>query len=171
MDIVLVECHPLVVFLEPISKIQLDNSRMLNYLYSYHERENKVLDTMMFAQIIENAKSVDTTLWRDTELSNVIVVKNRNEWVSKKKVIQKLHLTEKKQIKFYKKQINSFNSTDSFNRNIHYFSKPVFDNSNKFAVIQWDNGHSGLGGGGGVILFNFDGNSWKKTGVIMDWRY
>ena len=47
--------------------------------------------------------------------------------------------------------INYFNSVDTTDKNIYYYSRPVFDNLKQFAIVQWDNGHSGLGGGGGMF--------------------
>ena len=161
----------LIVYSKPITKIQLDKTDMWNYFYFHRDYANKVLDTIMFAQIIENSKSVDTTLWQDTELKSLIVTSSREETISKKKAFQKLQLTDKSQIKLYKKQINRYNSTDSYNRNLYYFSRPVFDNSKEYAIIQWDNAHSGLGGGGGIVLYHLQGDTWKEVGIIMNWKY
>jgi hypothetical protein len=171
LDTALKRNAALFVYSKPITKIQLDKTDMWNYFYFHHDYANKVLDTIMFAQIIENSKSVDTTLWRETELKSFIVVSNREETISKKKAFQKLQLTDKNQIKLYKKKINRFNSTDSYNRNLYYFSRPVFDNSIEYAIVQWDNAHSGLGGGGGIILYHFQGDKWKEVGIIMNWKY
>ncbi len=161
----------LIVYSKPITKIQLHKTDMWNYFYYHRDYANKVLDTVMFAQIIENSKSVDTTLWQDTELKSLIVTSNREETISKKKAFQKLQLTDKSQIKLCKKQINRYNSTDSYNRNLYYFSRPVFDNSKEYAIVQWDNAHSGLGGGGGITLYHLQGDTWKEVGIIMDWKY
>jgi len=131
----------------------------------------KVLDTTMFAEIIENSTSVDTSLWKDTELKSFVVVSNRDEIVSKKNTIQKLELTDKSQIKFYKRQIDHYNSTESYNRDLYYFSRPVFDKSKEYAIVQWDNAHGGLGGGGGIILYHLQGDTWTYVGIIMNWKY
>jgi hypothetical protein len=161
----------LIVCSKPITKIQLDKSEMWNYFYFHRDYANKVLDTVMFAQIIENSKSVDTTFWEDTELKTLVLTNNREEQISKKKAFQKLQLTDKSQIKLCKKQINSYNSTDSYNRNLYYFSRPVFDNSKQYAIVQWDNAHSGLGGGGGIVLYHLQSDTWKEVGIIMNWKY
>jgi hypothetical protein len=161
----------LIVCSKPIAKIQLDKSEMWNYFYFHRDYDNKVLDTVMFAQIIKNSKSVDTTFWEDTELKTLVLTNNREEQISKKKAFQKLQLTDKSQIKLCKKQINCYNSTDSYNRNLYYFSRPVFDNSKQYAIVQWDNAHSGLGGGGGIVLYHFQSDTWKEVGIIMNWKY
>lgn len=156
---------------KPMKKIQLDPTDMSTYFYFHRDYANKVLDTIMFAEIIENSKSVDTTLWKDTELKSFIVVSNKEKTITKKKVLQKLQLTDKSKIKIYKKQINRYNSTDSYNKNLYYFSRPVFDKSKEYAIVQWDNAHSGLGGGGGIILYHLQGDTWKQVGIIMNWKY
>jgi hypothetical protein len=161
----------LIVNSKPMTKIQLDKTNMWDYFYFHRTNVNKPLDTIMFAQIIKNSKSADTTLWQGTELKSFILVSNRKEIISKKKAFQKLHLINKSQLKLYKQQINSYNSTDSYNRNLYYFSRPIFDDSKEFAIIQWDNAHSGLGGGGGINLYHLQNNTWKKVGIIMSWQY
>lgn len=171
LDTALSRHGALVIYSKPISKIQLDKTDIQEYFYFHRDYANKVLDTIMFAQIIENSKSADTAFWQDKELKSFIVVANKEEMISKKKVFRKLQLTDKKQIKLYKYQINRYNSSDSYNRNLYYFSRPVFDNSKKYAIVQWDNAHSGLGGGGGVTLYHLQGSTWKEVGIIMNWKY
>jgi hypothetical protein len=48
----------------------------------------------------------------------------------------------------------------------------VFDNSKTFAIVEWDNGHSYLGGGGSIILYKLQiDNTWKEFGIVRNWRY
>lgn len=156
---------------KPINHLRLDNDDMRMYVENLRDWSNQHLDTAMFSQIILNAKVLDSTLWKDIEIPFALLVNDRDETVTKKYAIQKFSLTDKKQIKFYSKQINQFNSTEAYDRNISYFSRPVFDNSKIFAVVQWDNGHSRLGGGGGIILYQLYGDIWKEVGIINNWRY
>jgi hypothetical protein len=125
----------------------------------------------MFSQIIQNSIAADTTLWTDNELPKFILINERAETVSKKYVVQKFKLTDKKQIKHFTKYVNKFNSTDILDRVICYYSRPIFDNSKTFAIVQWDNGHSYLDGGGGIILYQLQGDTWKELGTILNWRY
>jgi hypothetical protein len=105
-------------------------------------------------------------------LQSFLLVNKRHENVSKKYALQKLGLTNTKRIKFYKKQINKFNSAEITDRNLSYFSRPVFDNSKTFAIVQWDNGHSYLGGGGEIILYHLQSDkTWTEFGVINNWKY
>ncbi len=156
---------------KPLKIKRLDKKEMWYYSENVREYSNQKLDTVMFAQIIQNSTTADTTLWLDTELPNYLLVNDRDETVSKKYLIQKCKLTDKKQIRHFSKYVNKFNSTDISDRVICYYSRPVFDNTKTFAIVQWDNGHSGLGGGGGIILYHFQGDIWKELGIIMNWRY
>ena len=162
----------LFVHSKPLKVKRLDPREMWEYVEYIKERSNQNLDTVMFLQIIYNSNLVDTTLWTDKELTSVLLVNERDETVSKKYALQKFGLTDDKKIKFYKKQVNKFNSTETPDRDLCYFSRPVFDNSKTFAIVQWDNGHSYLGGGGGIILYQLQGDkTWKEFGIIENWRY
>jgi hypothetical protein len=66
---------------------------------------------------------------------------------------------------------SGYNSADPYNRNLFYFSRPVFDKSRKHAVVQWDNAQSGLGGGGGIVLYQLQGDTWRELGTILNWKY
>ncbi|ULQ55206.1 hypothetical protein KJS94_11190 [Flavihumibacter rivuli] len=162
----------LFVHSKPIKINSLELKEMWWYFENIKERSNQILDTVMFSQIIHNSKFADITLWTDKELPDVLLVNERSESVSKKYALKKLELADNKQIKYYAKLINKFNSTETNDRDLYYFSRPVFDNSKTFAIIQWDNGHSYLGGGGGIILYQLQSdNTWKEFGIINSWRY
>ena len=157
---------------KPLKITQLDRKEMWYYFENLRDYSNQKLDTIMFSQIIQNAKAMDTTLWTDNELPTLILVNERAETVSKKYIIQKFKLTDKKQINHFSKYVNKFNSTEVSDRVICYYSRPVFDNSKTFAIVQWGNGHSYLGGGGCIILYKLQSdNTWKDFGVILNWRY
>lgn len=155
----------------PISHILLDNSEMWEYSDFIQNRYNHFLDTLQFSQIIKNSKRVDTTLWTENEIHNKILINERAEFVKPKTGIGKLGVKDKKGIKFYKKIISEFNSLDKDDRNIYYYSRPVFDDSKSFAIIQRDNGHSGLGGGGSICLYQFIKNRWIEVGLVRLWKY
>ncbi|MBI5858628.1 MAG: hypothetical protein HZB42_13400 [Sphingobacteriales bacterium] len=156
---------------KPIKDLRLDPDDMWQYHDFHGDYTGGDLDTVMLLQIIKNSKTIDTTDWRDKELPKYVLVNSRGETVLKKHALKKLAFTDKERIKFYKKQINQFNLTDTYHRNLYYFSRPVFDNSQTYAIVQWDNGHSGLGDGGGIVLYHFQDDIWKEVGTIMNWKY
>lgn len=157
---------------KPLKITRLNPKEMWYYFENLRDYSNEKLDTIMFSQIIQNAEAADTTLWTNNELPYFILVSERAETVSKKYVIQKFKLTDKKQIRHFTKYVNSFNSTEISDRVICYYSRPVFDNSKTYAIVQWDNGHSYLGGGGGIMLYQLQSDkTWKEYGVVLNWRY
>jgi|SRR5688572_10622748 len=162
----------LFVHSKPLTPSRLDSKEMRYYFENVQDYSNQRLDTAMFSQIIQNATTADTTIWSDNEVPNFLLLNERGETVAKKYPIQKFNVTDKKQIRHFTKYVNKFNSTDISDRVICYFSRPVFDNSKTFAIVQWDNGHSYLGGGGGIILYRLQSDkTWKEFGTILSWRY
>lgn len=157
---------------KPLIVTKLDRREMWYYFENVVEYSNRKLDTVMFAQIIQNVKNGDTAIWTDNELPNFFLVKERDETISKKYALQKMRFTSAKQMRVVKKQVRIFNSTQMPDRNIFYFSRPVFDDSKTFAIVEWDNGHSYLFGGGGIVLYQLQSdNTWKESGVILNWSY
>jgi len=157
---------------KPLKITRLDPKEMWYYFENARDYSNQKLDTVMFYQIIQNAMTADTSFWTDNELPNFLLLNERGETVSKKYPIQKFKLTDKKEIRYFTKYVNKFNSTEISDRVICYYSRPVFDNSKKFAVVQWDNGHSYLGGGGGITLYQLQSDkTWREFATILTWRY
>ena len=156
---------------EPIKEIRVclaDTTDYINYLSDvYHCK----LDNKIMSQLIENRKNVDTSYWSDKELEESILLNTRDEYINIKDVLIKLKITDKKKIKLYRKIVNDFNNTTSWDKDIYYISRPVFDNTNQFAIIQYDNGHSGLGGGGSIALFHLEEGKWREIGLIEHWKY
>jgi hypothetical protein len=136
---------------KPIIDFHLERNDLANYFLEYKKRYGKALDTSALAEIIQNSKKTDSSQWNDSQLSKVVLVNKRDVNISIKKAIQKLQLADRKEIKFYSRQIVLYNSTRNFDRNIFLLSKPLYNNLRNFAIIQWDNGHGGLGGGGGIV--------------------
>lgn len=157
---------------KPLIINRLDPNEMWYYIENVRNYSNQKLDTVVFSQIIHNSRIPDTTLWSDIELPNFLLINSRYENVSKKYMLQKYNLKGKKQTRHFLKYVNKFNSTDASDRIISYYSRPVFDNTKTFAIVEWDNGHNHLAGGGGIILYQLHSdNKWKEFGIILNWRY
>jgi transposase-like protein len=161
----------LFVSIHPPGIAKLSMNDTTSYIETLNESSQHTLDSKILLEIIQNSKHPDTTIWTDVEIKNSILLKNRDDLVSLNQVARKFNLVDKKQIKFYRKQINEFNNLSSSDKNIFYLSRPVFDNSKKYAVVYFDNGHGGLGGGGRIILLSFHNDTWRQIGNIARWRY
>jgi hypothetical protein len=155
---------------KPILKIRIDEKDIRDN-YDDLKEVYKDVDTSTLFQIIENSKNIDTTSWTDDELSKFILIQNREQGVEFKYVVHKLNLTNKKELRYYREEINYFNSADPADKNIYYYSRPVFDNSKQFAIVQWDNRHSGFGGGGEIKLYKLTSDTWRELGIVRKWRY
>ncbi len=171
LDTALTGHSTLFVYSKPTSDLQLDTNELWFYSQNLKDYSHQILDITMFLQIIQNARNADTAIWKDSELPFALLVNNSDENVSRQYAVQKFSLATKKQIRFYSKQVNQFNSTEAFNKNITSFSRPVFDNTKQFAIIKCDNGHGGLGGGGNITLYYVQGDTWKELGIIKSWRH
>ncbi|HTQ65768.1 MAG TPA: hypothetical protein VMI12_13285 [Puia sp.] len=171
LDTAITTTNSIYVSASPIKTIRLNRSEMWDYYNNYIEDSKQMLDTIMFAQIIQNSKQPDTSPWKDSELEKMILVKSREEPVDVSYVAFKFNIKDNKQLKNYRKMIDGFNSLNSADKNIYSYSRPVFDNSKQFAIVQWDNGNGKSAGGGGIILFQLSGDSWEELGSVLTWKY
>lgn len=163
--------HALVVASQVTKNINLDSNKMRQYYDTYFEHSGNVLDTVMFSEIIRNASAPDTSAWQDDELKGVLMVQRPSEKIPKDYVIEKLNLAGKKQLRYYTRYVNRYNETNADDRSIYYFSRPVYSNSAKFAIIQWDNTQGLFAGAGGIDLYRLEGHEWKNTGTVTSWNY
>lgn len=160
-----------IVDMRPFSRFDFDLPGMKWYKGNYEYNTNKKLDTIMFAQIIKNAANADTTLWKQEELNKFVLVSAKDEKLSKEDVLRKLDFTDASQISELERLVNQYNALTAYYKNIYHFSRPVFDDSKRFAIVQWDNGHAGRSGGGEMDLYELIGDSWIKSGNILHWVY
>ena len=154
-----------------VKNVPLNNSRLYmddtteykNYLSEVFQQ---TIDTKYLVEIIQNSKFVDTSIWLDTELPNVILTEGYNKPIEFAYVSNKFKPTDKKQTKYYRKLITDFNS-DFVRRKFYYMSRPVFDNSKKFAVVTISNSFEG----GMLTLYKKVDDTWHKLGNINRWKY
>lgn len=161
----------LIVCSTPLKSIEFDGKDMYSYFSYYQNWSHKTLDTIMVANIFRNARSIDTSEWTPAELHSYIIVENRNETIYAGKALRKLQLANKGQRRLARQKIRDYNQAGIHDRNIFYFSRPVFDDSGKFAIVRWDNGHGGLGGGGAILLYQLQEDGWNLAGKLMSWMY
>lgn len=74
----------------------------------------------------------------------------------------------KKRSLIIKKLIHHFNNASIVERFVYSYSRPVFDDSKKYAIIQWDL----IPEGGGIDLYHLNDNGiWETSGNIVIWKY
>jgi len=118
LDTVTSRTAQLFVYVKPINKIRLD---MEDLRINYDDLRDllKVIDTTILFQIVDRSKNIDTLNWTDAEFDKSILIQDRNEKVRLSYVIRKFNLTEKKIIRYYKRQVNQFNSLDPADKVIY----------------------------------------------------
>ena len=158
--------NPHFVYHKPIGKIKLDEND-LKYYYDELTSNNVLIDSVILKQIIQNSSNVDTALWLDNEFSNYFIVNDLEKKITK--ICQKKF--GDKRSKLINNEIKVYNNLLPSSRNIYHISRPVYDNSKKYAVVQWDNAHGGLGGGGGIIFMEYKNSSWIYVALISEWKY
>lgn len=171
LDTAFSEVAFMVVRSQPLKKDDLRLIRTSDFTNRYQRCTGSSPDTNIFLQIIHNNALRDTTPWTERELATVIPVSGRAQKIRAKQVLQKLAVTDKEQLKSYKIKIKNYNKTAPANRNIYYVSKPVFDDRKRFAIMQFQNVYSGLGGGGEIALYERTGANWKKVCTLSEWTH
>ena len=161
----------LVISAYPVKKINLNLSDTFIYRDNLKYEYNYNIDSALLNELINNSKNTDTTKWTDSDLKNFVLVEKSDDYINAKNIIKKFSLTDKAQIKKVKRQIADFNDSHPFNRNIYYFSRPVFDKTKTYAIISHGNGNKGLMGRDYISLFHYDGNTWTNIGVMTRWIY
>jgi hypothetical protein len=155
----------------PVKKINLNLSDTFLYRDFLKYEYNYNIDSALLNELINNSKNPDTTKWTDIDLKNFVLVETSDDYIKPKDIIKKFSLTDKAQIKKVKRQIANFNDRHPFNRNIYYFSRPVFDKTKTYAIISHGNGNKGVMGRDYISLFHYDGNTWTNIGVVTRWIY
>jgi hypothetical protein len=122
-------------------------------------------------QLIKNSNKADTTYWTDKELPQFVIVRGKYESLDFQLALTKFPKADSFFIKRLSSQIERFNKTQPLDRVVYHYSRPVFDNSKQYAVVQYDNGHSMLMGGGGIKLYHLEQGVWKELALLVRWSY
>jgi len=155
----------------PVKKINLNLSDTFLYRDYLKYEYNYNIDEALLIDLINNSKNPDTTKWSESDFKDFVLVETPDDYINPKSIIKKFDLTDKSQIKKLKRQIADFNDSHPFNKNIYYFSRPVFDKTKRYAIISHGNGNKGLMGRDYISLFHYNGYTWTKIGVVTRWIY
>lgn len=139
--------------------------------YGYRPFEKAGVSVKALREMLANSQQVDTTEWTLQELGNVVLIEQRNSYLRAQQVLAKLTLTNETEIKDYRKRIHHFNNTNPADRYIYLVSRPVFDNSGRYAAVLESHGASGLSGGGSLLVFEKKQDGWYQIGIPKRWAY
>ncbi len=151
--------------------VGLNKDRIFLYNEWLFEQKHIRLPDSVYFQLISNSKRIDTSHWTDRELPSFIIVKGKYALVDSQYVLTKFISFDSNKTQRLLSQVATYNKTEPQNRRVYFFSRPVFDNSRSYAVVQYDNGHSWLMGGGGIKLYHFEQGNWKELALLVRWSY
>ncbi|MFL9485401.1 hypothetical protein ACI6Q2_21645 [Chitinophagaceae bacterium LWZ2-11] len=161
----------LFISINPIKKINLklsDTTYYREYLKTEYEYN---IDNGLLSELIQKSSNIDTALWTEAEMKNFLLIKNVESLINTKDAVKKISITDKIEIKKLKKRITDYNDSRPSTENIYFFSRPIFDNTNTFAIISHGTGNKAAEGKDYISLFGFNGSCWVKLGVITRWIY
>lgn len=121
------------------------------------------------AELIESSFKADTTAWTFQELDSVLLISKRDDYLRLPAHLKELGNKNEKLAKFYKKSIRRYNATQLSERDVAAFSRPIFDNSRRYAIIEFDNGYL-VSGRGYIVLYKLD-TVWREVGLLKRWAH
>ena len=101
-----------------------------------------ILTRLLYFSLSKTLQNQIQIFGRTLELNRVMLISNPRKNLTTDEVTIKIKLS-KKDLKSFNKKIHEYNKTEWQSRNIYSYSRPVFDNSKKFAIIEWDDGVRG----------------------------
>ena len=138
---------------------------------SLRDQKPSISDSVLI-QLISNEHNADTSNWTDRELPNSIIVHGFAGHISFAAVKTKLNLTDKKKLRLYKRLVRFYNSgsTDGQQLTIDWISRPVYDNSGKYAMIQnYSRCNGMLCGQFELSLYHLENGTWINVGFLEIW--
>jgi hypothetical protein len=120
-------------------------------------------------ELVRNSYQVAAEPWTPAELDSVLLVDRRGASLYFNAHWKSMSAGHEQLTKFYKKAIRHYNATDSSERDIASYTRPVFDASKQYALIEYDNGYM-LGGGGYIKLYRRE-KSWREIGMLKRWAH
>lgn len=118
-------------------------------------------------ELVRASYQVSTAPWTTTELDSVLLVDRRGTSLYFDAHLKNVSAGNEQLAKFYKKAIRHYNATDSAERDITSYTRPVFNATKRYALVEYDNGYM-LGGGGNITLYRRE-KSWRKVGILKRW--
>lgn len=150
---------------KPVKILNLDKKELWRY-DSWTKLLKRIgIDTPLVFQLIDNSKHPDTAIWTDGELSRMIIIYNPREQIHLTSAIHKLKPVSTNQILYYSIQVKNYNDSPAY-RYPYSFSRPVYDNSKLYAIVQCDSP-----GGGHITLYHLVKGIWGKSGLLANWVY
>jgi SusD family len=115
-------------------------------------------DFDVFKSLTGKNQKLDTAIWLDEEIPDCPLVK-KGEKVKRSYALKKLKPTNKRDKRFYSSYLKYYNRSNSNSKKLTYtFSRPVFDNSKNYALVEEFTSKSNWG----CYFYKWDGETWRQ---------
>ena len=150
------------------AKIKLDPWTIKTY---YKRRFKTELPDTLLAEWVKAASLMDTTEWTTNDFKRTIVVSDKTQDIEISKVLGQWAISDKDELKKYKKQLREWNYTEGQSRPINVLSKPVLTEDQNYGLILRDLYEGRLCCGGQINLYKYEDGEWKDLGAGHSWKY
>lgn len=142
----------------------------MEYLLEHKKNINNlniITDSLIIKELCEKAKTQNFNKWSPKEFNNAYLISN-TDYLNYRKIRDSLKLSEKKEIKKLRKQINQFNNNKNEWRSFPLsLSRPIYTDDKAYALIAFNYGNNG----GQIIIYKKIKNNWINAGIIEGWAY
>ncbi|OQP48012.1 hypothetical protein A4H97_29685 [Niastella yeongjuensis] len=155
------------LFIKPLNSISLDRWDIIQQTSGYLNELKEHVDTSVFFSIIENISKLHNATWKQQQFDSTIIVRSKNGQLNVDSVLTGKRSYTKRDIKYFKRLVKKYHHTPPPKRLIISYSRPVFDSSCKYAIMQYHVAKSGFG----VQIFHYTSEGWKNLGLVVHGAY
>jgi hypothetical protein len=165
---------PEIIGRSPLREFKLSIGDAEYYEYFLDGQGKSKIDRSLLDQLIKKSMAPDTLAWADGDFNHSLFVSSPYVNLNLDSAISPLRMLGSTKIEQYKRLIDQFNasSLDDYSSNprrarVSYYSRPVIDDSGKYAIIAYYFPKESSG----VVLYRFSGNDWKYYGSLYSTAY
>lgn len=152
---------PVFVWHEPLVATRLNKHDPYRLYRDYVQEWPVRVDSAVVMEIVAKAQRFNSAPWKQQELHHAILCTSRNVF-SYPALEKKLQLKTVTQRQLYQERVRLFNKEIDAERPILYFSRPVFDRTGRYALIEF----SQPGQSFGSRMYQLTRQGWKELGLL-----
>jgi hypothetical protein len=147
--------------------LRLSLSDTVDYQEIFVERSGHSIDSKLLINLIERSQSVNTNKWLDKELPNAFFINPKKNEPKSSYFFDKYKPSTRSDTLRLKDIIEHYR-TILKEGGAYNYSRPVFDDTGKYALVAYDYGYN-LGGRGQIAIYYFSEGQWTEFGPIKSW--
>lgn len=154
------------VYEKPLD-LQLRLSDTVDYQDNFIERTEHPIDSKLLIALIHKSESANSSIWSDSELPNAFLINVKKTeprssyFFNKYKPSTRIDTLRLKDIIEHYRTI--LKEGGAYN-----YSRPVFDDTGKYALVGYNYGYN-LSGRGQIVVYYFSEEKWVELGPIKSW--